>query len=181
MTGADARRDEIGLRLFVAETRLIPDLAAHFLDDAVTGDGVTARRTDREDGLTECFEGLLPGDRGQLGGGARPRQRGEQFAPDGGAFAEDQERRRAIVSMMPVRTWRPVISMPNPMARLMAMAGIQINRPPTDKSLPRCPFRRKGSRISGKLCLEGGSPETPGALTIVSSGTTGNGRPIAGS
>src|SRR6478735_1671581 len=86
MTGADARRDEIGLRLFVAETRLIPDLAAHFLDDAVTGDGVTARRTDREDGLTECFEGLLPGDRGQLGGGARPRQRGEQLAAGGDGF-----------------------------------------------------------------------------------------------
>ena len=88
MTGADARRDEIGLRLFVAETRLIPDLAAHFLDDAVTGDGVTARRTDREDGLTECFEGLLPGDRGQLGGSARPRQRGEQLAAGGEGFVE---------------------------------------------------------------------------------------------
>lgn len=81
MRGIDACRGEIGLGLFVAEARLIPDLTADLLDDAMAGDGVTTGGAERHDGLPEQFERLLSGDRGQVGRGASAGQRREKLAP----------------------------------------------------------------------------------------------------
>lgn len=72
------------------------------------------------------------------------------------------------------------MSMPKPMAMPSVMAWIQISRSPTVRSLPLCPFRRKGSPIPGERCLTGCSPETPGAPTIISSGEAIDGRIAAG-